>query len=73
MKRIINVNVAASYEEYLQERYMSYLENLGSNINFDDDKWICDKKKRMLSETNHNVTICALPAKMDTKKLQKTK
>ncbi len=72
MKRIINVNVAASYEEYLQERYMSYLENLGSNINFDDDKWICDKKKRMLSETNHNVTIYFSKVRSEHKVMVKT-
>ena len=72
MKRIISVNVAPSYEEYLQERYMSYLENLGSNINFDDDKWICDKKKRMLSETNHNVTIYFSKVRPEHKVMVKT-
>ena len=57
MNRNISVNVVPSYEEYLKERYISYLETLGENIIFDDDKWVCDKKKKRLSETNLNVTI----------------
>ena len=48
MNRNISVNVVPSYEEYLKERYISYLETLGENIIFDDDKWVCDKKKKRL-------------------------
>lgn len=72
MKRIISVNVMPSYKEYMQERYMSYLENLGSNINFDDDKWICDKKKRNFTENNHYVTIYFSKVRPEYKTMVKT-
>ena len=42
----VELAIMPSYEEYQKGRYIEYIESLGANIDFNNDKWICDKKKR---------------------------
>ena len=50
-------NYVETYKEWEKKRYKELLEKLGTNINFDDNKWICDKRIRHPSEPIHKVTI----------------
>ena len=71
MNRTINVSIVPSYEKYLKERYISYLEDLGNEIKFDDDKWVCDKKKRNFTDANHDVTIYFSKVRQEYKEMVK--
>ena len=57
MKNTVNVNIKATYDEYQEERYIEYLNTLGSNIVFDEDKWLCDNLKRNFTDDNYYVTM----------------
>ena len=57
MSGIIETAIIPSYKEYQKGRYIEYLETLGTNIDFNNDKWICDKKKRNFTDDNYFVTI----------------
>lgn len=50
-------NYVETYKEWEKKRYKELLKKLGTNINFDDNKWICDKRIRHPSEPTHKVTI----------------
>jgi hypothetical protein len=35
-----------NYDEQQKSRYLALLPQLGSNIHFDEDTWVCDKRMR---------------------------
>ena len=53
----VELAIMPSYEEYQKGRYIEYIESLGTNIDFNNDKWICDKKKRNFTEDDSCVTL----------------
>ena len=53
----VELAIMPSYEEYQKGRYIEYIESLGANIDFNNDKWICDKKKRNFTEDDSCVTL----------------
>lgn len=71
MRGIIETAIIPNYEEYQKGRYIEYLETLGTNIDFNSDKWICDKKKRNFTEDNYFVTIYFAKVKSKYKEMVK--
>jgi len=52
-----------NYDETQKERYIELLQALGSDTSFDDDTWVCDKRRRNNSEpTNYmNIYFATIP------------
>lgn len=71
MSEMIEMTIMPSFEEYQRERYIEYLETLGSNIDFNNDKWLCDKKKRNFTEDNYFVTIYFTKVRSEYKEMVK--
>lgn len=57
MSEMLETVFLPTYEEYQRGRYIEYIETLGTNVDFNNDKWICDKKKRNFTEGDYFVTI----------------
>jgi integrase len=49
--------IKESYDEMKKARYVTFLKELGSNINFEDDIWHCDKRVRSFAEPLHRTHI----------------
>lgn len=50
MSGILKPSITETYDEYQKARYIGFLNELGSNIRFEDDTWICDKRRRSFAE-----------------------
>ncbi len=52
-----------NYDESQKERYIELLQALGSDISFDDDTWVCDKRRRNNSDPSHymNIYFASIP------------
>ncbi len=52
-----------NYDEQQKNRYLTLLPQLGSNIYFDEDTWVCDKRIRSAAEPEHymNLYFSAIP------------
>jgi hypothetical protein len=46
-----------SFEEARLNDYRKFITQLGSEINFDSDKWVCDKRIRSTAELKCDVTL----------------
>ncbi len=46
-----------NYDESQKERYIELLHALGSDISFDDDAWVCDKRRHNNSDPYHYINI----------------
>ena len=57
MRNLPQATIKESYDEMKQARYMTFLKELGSNINFEDDIWCCDKRVRSFAEPLHSTRI----------------
>lgn len=57
MSRILKPLIIETYNEHQKARYIGFLNELGSNICFEDDTWICDKRRRSFAEYPHIVSI----------------
>jgi len=52
-----------NYDKQQKNRYLALLPQLGSNIHFDEDIWICDKRIRSAAEPENymNLYFSAIP------------
>ena len=52
-----------NYDEWQKSRYLALLPLLGSNIRFEEDVWVCDKRIRSVSEPMKllNIRFSAIP------------
>ncbi|MBA1336122.1 MAG: hypothetical protein HPY66_2081 [Firmicutes bacterium] len=57
MSGILKPLITETYDEYQKARYIEFLNELGSNIRFEDDTWVCDKRRRSFAEYPHTVSI----------------
>lgn len=48
---------AISYDESKKYEYEQFLQEIGTNINFDDNTWICDKRIRCPADRNWRITL----------------
>jgi integrase len=53
-----------NYDEQQKRRYLALLPQLGSNIRFDEDTWVCDKRIRSAAEPENymNLYFSAIPS-----------
>jgi len=53
-----------NYDEQQKSRYLALLPQLGSNIHFDEDTWVCDKRMRSAGEPKNymNLYFSAVPS-----------
>lgn len=49
--------IAETYDESRKARYIEFLNDLGSDIHFESDTWICDKRIRSFAEERVFVTL----------------
>lgn len=52
-----NVSVLENFQISKEKEYLEFVESLGSDINFYDDKWVCNIFIRNPSIKKHNVTL----------------
>ena len=57
MRVLPQASIKENYDEMKKARYMAFLKELGSNINFEDDIWCCDKRVRSFAEPIHSKHI----------------
>jgi len=46
-----------NYDEQQKSRYLALLPQLGSNIHFDEDTWVCDKRMRSAGEPKNYMNL----------------
>lgn len=49
--------VAESFDAMRMNEYRHFVAQLGSNVDFSNDKWVCDKRIRSTAERNCDVTL----------------
>lgn len=57
MSSILKPLITESYQEHQKARYMEFLNELGKEIRFNDDTWVCDKRIQSFAENPHAVSI----------------
>ncbi len=67
----LEIQQEENFEEAKRHRYLELLMELGEQIHFEDDIWVCDKRIRSSSETASNYSIYFTRIPMEYKEIIK--